>query len=262
MVDLNLETYFDSKENKYYDAKYIITVLEKSLGKNFDTIKDEINNEKILVNMEQIEKFLDKVFDNENFELKHRIDNRKNTTNESLFYSEQVIDKEKIEDDLIAKRYCFEPYTLRYFNKYTDIVRNKALQLLNIIEKIGIKQSYKIKKILKELDIQLDQNGNITKEDILRLITPTIQNISELNEKVSIANKLSTYLTFKMSKDIPYRYGLSESEIYPSTSIFIKDLHNGHSYGNIPISIRQEQELHEQIMKSSKIMAKVLTKLN
>ncbi len=49
--------------------------------------------------------------------------------------------------------------------------------------------------MLESIDIELDEFGNIKKEDIIRLLTPTIYNINEFKKKIKDANDLSTYLT-------------------------------------------------------------------
>lgn len=263
MSKLNLENYFDSTKNKYYDASILVSILEKNLGKSLYEIKNDVNNAQISVTRDEIEEFLERTFQKENPGLKERIEKPKPRYNKPFdeLTEQDIKDSSQIFIDKIsAGRYHFESYTLEYFNRYTTIVRNKALKLLNIIERIGTRQSITIQDLLVELDIQLDENGNITREDIIRLIKPTIQNVGELDEKITKANDLSTYLTFKMSKHSLYRDGWSEGEVYPTKSIFVKDLHNGYSYGNIPISSRQEQELHEELRKSSRKLAKILTK--
>lgn len=161
-------------------------------------------------------------------------------------------------DEISVSRYYFEPYTLQYFNKYTSIVRDKILLLLNIIEQIGNRNSMPIKDLIAELDIRLDENGNISKEDIIRLITPVVYNIEILEEKVSEANDLSTYLNFKMSKDSLYKDGLSEGEIYPSTSLQIKSSFYGHVKGNVPLSSTQRDELKQERGKSMKKILEML----
>lgn len=263
MSKLNLENYFDSTKNKYYDASILVSILEKNLGKSLSEIKNDVNNAQISVTIDEIEEFLERTFQKENPGLKERIEKPKPRYNKPFDeWAEQDIkdSSQRFIDKISAGRYHFDSYTLEYFNRYTTIVRNKTLKLLNIIERIGTRQSITIQDLLVEFDIQLDENGNITREDIIRLIKPTIQNVGELDEKITKANDLSTYLTFKMSKHSLYRDGWSEGEVYPTKSIFVKDLHNGYSYGNIPISSRQEQELNEELRKSSRKLAKILTK--
>lgn len=261
MVNLNFEPYFEDKDKQYYDSKYIITILENILGNRLDNIKNEINDTQIVVSKEEITKYLEKTFEEENPKLKKRIESPKSKKNGNIveWTNEEIkISSQEFIDSLIAQRYYFEPDTLEYFKKYSNIVRNKALLLLNIIEKIGNRDFLSIQNLIKELDIQLDENGNILKEDIIRLIIPTVYNISELNEKVTKANDLSTYLTFKMSEHSLYIDGWSEEEIYPMKSIQIKSLYHNHIKGNVSLSDNQIEELKNQKRRSIKKSTKML----
>ena len=107
----------------------------------------------------------------------------------------------------------------------------------------------------------MDGSGNISKEDIIRLITPTVYNIGELNEKISKANDLSTYLTFKMSKHSLYKDGWSEGEIYPSSSLQVKNLYYDHVRGNVSLSSAQRTELEQEQRRSMKKFAKMIIDL-
>ena len=75
---------------------------------------------------------------------------------------------------------------------------------------------------------------------------------------MSEANDLSTYLNFKMSKDSLYKDGLSEGEIYPSTSLQIKSSFYGHVKGNVPLSSTQRDELKQERGKSMKKILEML----
>lgn len=261
MPNLNFDNYFDTTENKYYDSKIIITILEDILGKKMNTIKKDVNNIQIVVTKEQIEEFLNNKFIEENNELKTRIENPTPRQFKNILdWTKKDIEDSSQEffDNLNALRYRFEPYTLKYFKKYVTIVRKKATLLLDIIEKIGYKDYMSIQETLANLDIQLDDNGNILREDIIRLITPTIYNINELNKKIEEANDLSTYLTFKMSKHSLYRDGFSEEEIYPEQSIQTKNLHYDYIQGNIPLSNNQRKKLEERQRKNRKKCARLI----
>jgi len=259
--NLNFDLYFEHTNSQYYDAKYVITILENILGNKFEVIKSKINDTQITVTKEQITDFLEKKFEEEDPELKRRIENPKHKrTNNLIKLTDKNIEDsvQAFIDEISVSRYYFEPYTLQYFNKYTSIVRDKILLLLNIIEQIGNRNSMPIKDLIAELDIRLDENGNISKEDIIRLITPVVYNIEILEEKVSEANDLSTYLNFKMSKDSLYKDGLSEGEIYPSTSLQIKSSFYGHVKGNVPLSSTQRDELKQERGKSMKKILEML----
>lgn len=264
MESLNFDSYFESADNQYYDSKFIITILENIFGTNFDDIKNAVNSAQVVVTKEQITEFLEKKWEEEDPELKKRIESPKPKRSGNIAkWTDEDIESSSQEfvDGISAGRYYFEPYTLEYFNKYSNIVRNKVLLLLNVVEKIGNRDTMSIQDLITELDIQLDESGNISRDDIIRLITPTVYNIGDLNEKVSKANDLSTYLTFKMSKHSLYKDGWSEGEIYPSSSLQIKNLYYDHIRGNVPLSSTQRTELEQEQRRSMKKFAKMLIDL-
>lgn len=264
MESLNFDSYFENADKQYYDSKFTITVLENIFDTKFDDIISEVNSAQIIVTEEQITEFLEKKFEEENSELKKRIESSKpkRSGNIAKWTDEDIkASSQEFIDGISALRYYFEPYTLEYFKRYSNIVRNKALLLLNVIEKIGNRNTLSIQDLITELDIQLDEHGNISKENIIRLITPTVYNIEKLNEKVSKANDLSTYLTFKMSKHSLYRDGWSEEEIYPSSFLQIKSLCYDHVKGNVPLSGAQSVELEQKQRRNMKKFAKMLIDL-
>lgn len=63
MESLNLEPYFESTDNQYYDPKNIITILEDILGNKLDDIRNTINSAQVVVTEEQIAEFLEKKFE-------------------------------------------------------------------------------------------------------------------------------------------------------------------------------------------------------
>ena len=280
MSNNEFQRFFEENDNSCYNPRYLITILESSLENNFDAIKAQVASSKVTVNETQIQEYLDQRLEEENPELKKRIEKRilehKNNREQSnnfynkgqIFFDWQPLTDKEIEesserfaDDVAIVRYNFEPYTLKYFNKYINIVKSKLLTLLDIIEKIGDKNISSIQDVMNMLDIVLDENGNITKDDIVRLLTPTIYNYEKLNEMVKRANDLSTYLTFKMSKHSLLKEGLSESEIYPSEHLQNHDLYGFNGQDNVPLSKRQEQNRREEERKSAQMATKLLLRL-
>ena len=239
---------FNIDSNVYYDYAYIITILEKIMGKDLDEIKEEVNSLKVTLTDEKIKTYLYEKFQNDASEVKKKV------LNDKCDHQDVI---ERFCDRLLLSKYSFDPHTLDYFSSYSDIVRKKALKLLNIIELIGINQVVDIMDSLAELDIVLDFNHNIRGEDIVRLIEPTVYNIGELNKKVDEGNNLSTYFNFKLPN-----YPLYRDEMLPSESIFIKDLYHGRIPGNVPISKRQEDELFDDYGKNAKAWAKTIFKFH
>lgn len=256
MTNMDFENYFNTNEDGYYDAKIMITILEDIMGKPIEEIRQDVNNKQITVTRRQIENYLERRFAEEEPELKIRISKPINRRSKYIAaWTKQDINdaSQEFVDSLSASKYKFEPYTLEYFDKYTTIVRNKINLLLDIISKISIKDTSSIQETLTDLDIILDQNGDILKEDVIRLIQPTIYNMDELYGKVDQANNLETYLTFKISEETLAKDGIWESELYPTKEIQLQTLYDEQvDKGNIPLSENQKDKLKKQLKKSMK----------
>ena len=281
MQKIDFQKFFDGNDAMHYDSKYPITILERILEKSFDEIKTIVIDAKVIVSEVQIKEFLEQKLEEEDPELKQRVEKRRLDYEKNLkkqknssendeklkFDWKPFTDKEiqeaskKLTDTLAMNRYEFEPYTLKYFNRYIKIVKNKLLTLLDIIEKIKNKDTSSIQDLMIELDIVLDESGNISKEDIIRLLEPIIYNFSDLNKKVEEANELSTYLTFKMSKHSLMRNGWSENEIYPTKSLQNHGLFDFNEKGNVPLSSRQEQKRREEQKRNLQTAAKLILHL-
>ena len=199
-------------EEKYYDTSVLTIILESVFEKSSEQIRKSIENEKITITDDEIKNFLD--------------------------------------DNANSNKYNYEPYTLKYFKTYTDILREKVASLLYVIENLDKKEIDLIKETLIDLDINLDENNNISKSDIVRLLKPTIFNINTLKANVRKANDVKTYLDFSISLDSIYRDGFTEPEIYPNKSLQIKNLYYNHTPGNVDLSENQVAELTEENKKS------------
>lgn len=269
MENYNLDKYFGTTnkgELAYYSPRALIVILEGEMGKCFGDIKKFAENASISITSGQIVEFLNKTFEQEKPELKARIDNRKKVvSNGEILFGEEQIEylknsREEFTDDISASRYAFTPYSLEYFKKYAKILKSKLLLLLTIIEAISNKKSDSILEQLNDLDINLDSNGDILKEDIARLILPTIYNLNALESLVNEGNKVETYLEFKLSKLNLYKRGIS-TNLYPPSSIQEKNIFGNHDLGNVPLSKNQKNELNNSLSKSMKKTAKLIVDL-
>ena len=263
MGKIDLEKYF-SDNNKKYDSTYLVKILEEVIGKSFDEIRQDINNKKVTVTADEINEYLEKRFIYEQPDLYERMKKPRPTLsqNPSEWKDKDIKAYAKgFADELEAGRYYFEPYTLEYFHKYTDIVRNKINKLLDIVNGLSSKDVKPIQKTLTELDIKMDEDGKVSKDDIIRLVVPIVTNINMLEEKVEKANNLSTYLTFKESKHSLYRDGWSESELYPISSLQTQSDMNDWRDDNVKLSDNQKKILKKSEERNRKIVADILTRI-
>ena len=142
------------------------------------------------------------------------------------------------EEDIIkflsAKNYPYNPNTLEYLKNYIAIIQYKVLSLFDIIEKLSLKKLSLINKKLISLDIKLNESKDINKEDIMRLIIPTVYNYQLYQEKISQINDLNTYLQNIENLD------------YPSYHLQSQGL------GNVPLSKEQEEIKRRKILNNIK----------
>lgn len=259
---------FEYGESEYYDSKILLLILENIIGKKFAVIKSDINELKICVTENEIKNYLDNLFKNEFPESYTRMQSKLYKRLEwelakgTVFWNNyresrdrtrpevvEIIDNE-CGDWLKSFKYRFEPFTLEYYIRYVEIVKDKSISILNIIEKISNNQHNDIESLLNDLDISLDELGNISRKDIIRLASPLILNYNVLIEKTSEGNNLSTYLERKLSEEELIRTNMY-TRIFPF-SLFYTDWNF-----NAPGSIKISPECERKLQRNGKILQKV-----
>jgi len=223
----------------YYNPSVIVNKLEQELRLNYDDIVHYVATARVRVNEKKIKSYLDKRFQNENSELKEKVDKIELSNNKT---SGQI--SAKGINELISYKYYFEPYTLEYFKKTVRIYKKKCNNIIKIIN--GIIDGNIPREILQELDIKVSKNGNIIMSDILRLTEPLVYNFNRLKETVQRANKLETYYEYKLSLDSIRNNESNVEVIYPS-----EELQNIHyefegERGFVPYTKQQKLLLKKQ----------------
>ena len=262
-VDL-LNNYAIYGENGYYIDPLVMTkiIVDKlHLSMSYDNIIEYIKNAKIDVTENQIKQYLDERFEIENPELKQKLANQKYGNKNILEWTKNEIEDktESFVDELRASKYSFDSYTLEYFIKYIDILKEKSLRLFYLVDKIkehkidgwhfDCEQQVEWDEIEEQLidyDIKINEDGNIYYQDLIRLLTPLIQNVLDLKDMMEKANNLETYLYSSVSKHLLYRDGFTESEIYPKRSLQVKDILFDNIRGYIPLSEEQREKLRKE----------------
>ena len=262
-VDL-LNNYAIYGENGYYIEPLVMTKIivdNLQLSMSYNNIIEYIKDAKVNVTEEQIKEYLDKKFELENPELKQKLATRKSRTKNICEWTKIEIEvaTEEFVDELRASKYFFDSYTLEYFRKYIDILKEKSLKLFYLVDRIQEHKLHgwhfnceqetewdEIEKQLIDYDIKLNADGNIYYQDLIRLLTPLIQNVLQLKEMLEKANNLETYLDFSVSKHSLYRDGFDESEIYPRRSLQVKDIFFDNKKGYIPLSEKQRAKLRRE----------------
>lgn len=237
-----------SDDEKYISPNIIGLILFDAL--KIKNVEEFVNEANITVTEEEIKEFLSKKFEEENPELKKRMEApRKSSSMIKLGLGKDSIERiksssQRFMDELEAAKYYFEPYSLQYFKIYTSILKEKLQTLFSVLNDIKKCKSEKLSEEeearLLDLDFHINAQGNIYYKDADRLAAAIIYNVNDLREKIQKGNNPETYLTFKESKHNLMKDGIFESEIYPSKKIQIKDSR----YGNLPgfIALSEEQE--------------------
>ncbi len=254
-VNLN-ENYAIYGINGYFLEPFLIKMMiidEIKLGMSFVELERFIEECEISVTEDEIKKFLDKKRSENYIGLKV---NSKNNGSSILIQEDTTSEElEKTVKDALNYQCCsFDPYTLEYFKKYVAILKVKCSNLLKILDYLDKRKSMEISKdewkALVDLDIHVNEEGNVYCEDINRLCEAIIYNINDLYKKVQEGNNLNTYLDFKISKEQLGRDGIFGEDLYPSEEIQIKDVTRGNSPEFIALTEKQKVELKKENLRN------------
>lgn len=136
---------------------------------------------------------------------------------------------------------------LNYIKNYVSTLKEKCLTLLDIIDDIKKIKDEKITeqglKRIKELDLNINESGNILKDDAIRLIEATIYNIKDLNEKVTQGDCHETYLDHTDYQNEFEKTNINGNGIYPNKEVQILDIDQYQKKELIALSENQKQKL-------------------
>ncbi len=243
-------------ENGYYVDPSIlhrIIVDELKLSMSFNEIKEFVEKCEISLTEEEIREFLDKKMEEEEPNLQKEVEELSKTRSKNIVeWTEEDIHRvSRVTKNLIFKRrYEFDPYSLKYFRKYTSILKEKCKTLFEILENLllikegqGSDESW---NWVSDLDFHINEFGDLYMEDVVRLADAIVYNVRTLYNKIHNGNNLETYLTFKESKHSMGKDGVFGSELYPRREIQIKNLNYVNRPEFIALSEKQKQELESQ----------------
>lgn len=161
--------------DEYVRLDNIIKVLEKSLNKSFNEIKEDVSNTKIKYTRDELTKDSNKI--------KKKIESY-SFTDKFMYKLEHGINLDEFD----------------YQEKNIALLKTKLEAFLYIIEKIGTNDLDSIKDEIQKYDITI-KNNKILKKDVTRLVTPTVYIYKELESSIKNANSINTYTHFKASHD-------------------------------------------------------------
>lgn len=254
IVMLTLDKYVDLNENYasygndgyYIDPIIILVMIADNLHYrlSFSELKEFVKEVDVLISKEELDAFLNQKM-KENFPLVAKKLKEKGQTKES---KQEIKSMEDVELLLIESRYDKDSCTLEYFKNYLDRRKKKCLTLFDIYEDIeAVRKDKELTKEsvdrLHQLDIHFNDDGYVYYEDALRLAETTIFNVKDLYEKCDLANRLETYLDFKVTKKSLDEALKRHQEIYPKTEVQLLDPKYIGSAEFIPLSANQKVKL-------------------
>lgn len=253
--------------NGYFLDPFLIKMMiidNIKLDMTFVELEKFIEKCEITISADEIIEYLNKKREEEYPKL--WLQNKRNNVSSSEgIEGEAKVQAEAFVNELIAYKYKFEPYTLEYFKKYVSILKIKCSNLLKILDYLKKIKLMEISKdeweVLVDLDIHVNEEGNVYYEDINRLSKAMVYNIIDLHEKVKKGNDPSTYLNFKISKEKLNRNAVFESEIYPRKEIQLKDTIMGNSKEFIALTEKQKEKIRaEELENFSSFLDEVMHK--
>lgn len=255
---INLQSrYYEYGEDGYFIKPYIIRMMlfdELKLA----NVEDFLKGAEITITEEEVKEFLDEKFEEENPELKRRMEAPRTISSImnlcKIPIQEIKSSAERFKDEMSAGRYHFEQYSLQYFKTYTFILREKCQTLLSVLNDIENSKSEELseeaKQRILDLDFHINEEGNIYFKDAERLADAIIYNIKDLRKKLQAGNNPETYLTFKESRHNLMKDDVWESDIYPSRKIQIKDRIYAYKPEFIALSEAQQTQIQKEELKN------------
>ena len=243
---------FEAKEDYIYTyrMKEIISgVLNK---KDYNEVKEYINDMGIKLTEEEITYYLEERLKIEKPDLLERVNNRKNGNKTTKQKAEEFI------DDIEISAYSFSPFVFEYYSNYMDILKKKVSKMLNIIDQIDDVNNKEVFKVLEDLDITINSERKIKREDAERLLQTILYNLSDLLRKVVESNNPETYYSFRHTKESIYRDGLIESDLYPSEELQVKNLYECDDNQYIPLTDKQIKEIKKKEIKKYKFIVSLI----
>lgn len=253
MRKIDILKLLNNYEDKYYPSDIIINVFNSISEIPFDEVEEYLNNTKIFIEEEDIVNYLNQMLHDENPDLEKSV----NLKIDSIKFPELA--SKRFELKLQMERYEFYPYTLYYYINHSNITREKCLKLFDIMKGIYCKDP-NVDVNLRSLDIRLDDDKNILKSDIFRLMIPFFVNLEMFNEKIKEGNDVKTYLVNKLSLDKVYSRGASEDDLYPSNNLQMLKGYELSTDDYVPLTQFQKEQEDELVKDQMSVLSKMLFK--
>ena len=125
-----------------------------------------------------------------------------------------------VTNDMITehiKKGKYQKDTLRYYQKYIALLKQKCIAFLILIGSIVNKRTNQ--DTINKYDISINDKGYILSTDINRITKPFIETFKELITKTSKGNNLETYLKEPIDFDYLALNEIYEEMLYPNPNL-------------------------------------------
>ena len=196
------------EKDRYLDPSYMVSYLDRKFGRTFQSLKRLIKDSDIVLSEDEIKDFIDK-------------ENNKEEYKNNYFFNSKI---------------------LKFYKKYLEILKEKCLHLLKIVENIAKNNLKEIESEIESLDITINNKGQILEKDAIRLLIPILYNTNLFFRKLCEANNPKSYIKENVILQKLESNEISEEDVYPDIA-----LQNFNLYvfdeGFVPLSDKQENEL-------------------
>lgn len=153
--------------------------------------------------------------------------------------TEEILNK-NVDDEIKERMGEYAPILsdINFYRNYINIIKNKCLNMITMIDKLGNNELFRNDPTLTSLDINIGKKGSLNSEDIIRIIEPTVYNIRKLENMHDIVGVMHNAIIDIVDNNI-----IEGADFTTLSSLSIESLED--KKGFIPLSKKQKAELKE-----------------
>ncbi len=251
---VDLDERFASYDNDgyYIDSIMIPIMIADNLhyGLSFSELKEFVKKVDVAIDKEELDTFLNQKMEEDFPLITEKLKERRKKDSSSS----PIKCMEDVEMLLIESRNSNDSSTLEYFKNYLDGRKKRCATLFAIYEDMeAVKKEKQLTKEsidrFQKLDINFNEDGYVYYEDALRLTKTIIFNVEDLFEIGDLANRLETYLDFKVTRESLEEARKRNLEIYPREEVQLLDSKYIGNEEFFPLSKRQAAEWRKKEVK-------------
>ena len=215
------------EKNKFYEFSKLEEMLNNNrLGVSFFEIQTYLMTSKITITYEDIDQFMFERAKEEDIDLDKEITSSNLSGSTNNLTDEKLEEYQKaVDEDTTRRKFDYSKYDLKYFKKFTDILREKGLHFCKVANLLSYDEIRKAGCLLPDYALNI-KDSKIDLDSIERLVEAILVCYEKVKEMTDTANNLETYLT-KNVLDMDSLGGvymapagggiIREEQLYPTT---------------------------------------------